>query len=83
MAASGFLVASRLSDGNGRFEVTPIQPLQEVFGILPCGIDADVQMQTRMLACELVERSLELPITVGRFGEVERFRGGSFLFIEK
>jgi hypothetical protein len=44
-----------------------MQPLQEILGILPGGINMDVQMQLGMLARQLVENGLESPIAVGGY----------------
>jgi hypothetical protein len=57
--------------------------LQEILGILSGRIDMDVQMQLGMLVSQLVENGLESPIAIDGFGEMERWGGSSFLFIEQ
>jgi hypothetical protein len=60
-----------------------MQPLQQVLGILPSRINANVQMQMRMFACELLEGLLEFLITFCSLGEMERWGRGAFLFVPK
>ena len=76
-------VASGLPHGNRGLEVQLMQPLQQILGILPGGINPNVQMQAGMFALELFEGLLEFLITVCGFGKMEGLSGRAFLFIQK
>jgi hypothetical protein len=60
-----------------------MEPLNEIFGVLPSGIDADVQLQAGMLGVEFQERIFQSPITVSVLGKVEGLSGGPLLLVEK
>jgi hypothetical protein len=60
-----------------------MEPLNEIFGVLTSGIDADVQLHAGMLGLEFPERIFQSPITVRVLGKVEGLSGGPLLLVEK
>ena len=60
-----------------------MEPLNEIFGVLTSGIDADVQLQAGMLGLEFQERIFQSPITVSVLGKVEGLSGGPLILVEK
>ena len=60
-----------------------MEPLNEIFGVLTSGIDADVQLQAGMLGLEFQEGIFQSPITVSVLGKVEGLSGGPLILVEK